>query len=467
MRTAGDAPKYDPYTGEPTKSDKGRPQQVKPSSFSPGDMPIMTPSRPGMGVVTSITSNATKPVSFGDRVRRFKDNNTINALPDWKGQSGRLNNTKPDSELANKMEKKAPLSNPVKNIKRAMSPIPDVSGQTTPVSFKSSDDPGSSRISHAPESSHPTLNPAATSRPERKTPSPQIASPQMLSPKVASAQFTSPDTLSSNSRPLVSSPPYPSPALSSPALSDSHKSNQYSAPFAYAPPRGPPTPTEDPSDKKPSSIMSNLPQTTKGNEQVSQDTLNDAKGTNKPGSWFDLRAYNPYRSDSSPRPSGEVSSTQQPIANRRRPVESLVGNNKATVRKAIPQKSPVLVSKSDSISSRNSKSLPKSPPETESVDLVTSLQARLEDLANRKQNVQRGIHQMTELMPADVGINRNSVVLKRREEEKRKVEILRNEEADIRREEHELGLKLHRAWKRMDQQAIYEPTSLWVRRVAS
>lgn len=76
----------------------------------------------------------------------------------------------------------------------------------------------------------------------------------------------------------------------------------------------------------------------------------------------------------------------------------------------------------------------------------------------------KSIRQMTELMPTDSVII-NEEVRRKREEEKRKVEGLREEEADVRRQEHELGLRLHRAWKRKDKDAVYEPTGLWVRRI--
>jgi len=71
---------------------------------------------------------------------------------------------------------------------------------------------------------------------------------------------------------------------------------------------------------------------------------------------------------------------------------------------------------------------------------------------------------MTELMPQD-NLVVTSEVWRKREEEKRKVEGLKTEEADIRRQEHDIGLRLHRAWKRRDKEAVYEPTGLWVRRV--
>lgn len=73
---------------------------------------------------------------------------------------------------------------------------------------------------------------------------------------------------------------------------------------------------------------------------------------------------------------------------------------------------------------------------------------------------------MTELMPAD-NVTAAPEVQRKREMEKLKVEGLREEEADVRQQEHELGLKLHRAYKRKDKEAVYEPTGLWVRRITS
>lgn len=71
---------------------------------------------------------------------------------------------------------------------------------------------------------------------------------------------------------------------------------------------------------------------------------------------------------------------------------------------------------------------------------------------------------MTELMPTDSLVVTDEV-RRKREVEKMKIERLRTEEADVRREEHDIGLRLHRAWKRRDKDAVYEPTGLWVRRV--
>lgn len=92
--------------------------------------------------------------------------------------------------------------------------------------------------------------------------------------------------------------------------------------------------------------------------------------------------------------------------------------------------------------------------------------AQLEGLAHRRINIHKSIKQMTELMPTD-NLLASAAVIRKREDEKQKVEGLRDELAEIKREEYDLGLKLHRAHKRLDRDAEYEPTTLWVRRVTT
>jgi hypothetical protein len=113
------------------------------------------------------------------------------------------------------------------------------------------------------------------------------------------------------------------------------------------------------------------------------------------------------------------------------------------------------------------KALPLAPPEmVDTSDRITLLSARLSGLANRRNNLNRSIKQMTELMPTD-SLMASADVLKKREEEKQKVERLREELANVQQEEYELGLKLHRAYKRQDRDGDYESGTLWVRRVTS
>lgn len=114
-----------------------------------------------------------------------------------------------------------------------------------------------------------------------------------------------------------------------------------------------------------------------------------------------------------------------------------------------------------------SKALPPAPPEARhGNDRVGYLNARLESLANRRININRSIKKMTEMMPTD-NLMASDAVLKKREIEKIKIEGLKLELSEVQREEYELGLKLHRAYKRQDREAEFEPTTLWVRRAGS
>ncbi|KAG6005403.1 hypothetical protein E4U21_000183 [Claviceps maximensis] len=112
-----------------------------------------------------------------------------------------------------------------------------------------------------------------------------------------------------------------------------------------------------------------------------------------------------------------------------------------------------------------SKPLPLAPNQGKSGDLVSQLDAQISALFHRRVNIEKSIKQMTELMPRD-NLLASEHVLRKREEEKQKVDKLRQELGEIQSEEHELGLKLYRARKRQEREADYESTPLWVSRVA-
>lgn len=56
-------------------------------------------------------------------------------------------------------------------------------------------------------------------------------------------------------------------------------------------------------------------------------------------------------------------------------------------------------------------------------------------------------------------------VIRKREIEKKKVEVLKQELFEVQREEYELGLKLYWVYKRLDRDNEFELMGLWVRRV--
>ncbi|KAF2843279.1 hypothetical protein M501DRAFT_924677 [Patellaria atrata CBS 101060] len=107
------------------------------------------------------------------------------------------------------------------------------------------------------------------------------------------------------------------------------------------------------------------------------------------------------------------------------------------------------------------KALPMSPPTLSSTDLVSSLEAQLEDLALQRRNLQkvmRDIQNLRAQSPVVVGF-------KVMRETGTKLKQLEEDLADVRQMEHEVGLRLHRAWKRKEECEGAEPSAFWVRRV--
>lgn len=111
------------------------------------------------------------------------------------------------------------------------------------------------------------------------------------------------------------------------------------------------------------------------------------------------------------------------------------------------------------------KPLPPAPPElSQSKSRISQLNVQMQSLAHRRINLSRSIQKMTELMPSD-SLFAGQEVLRKREKEKRKVQALRDELALVQREEYDVGLKLHRAYKRQERDGDFQESVLWVRRV--
>ena len=156
-----------------------------------------------------------------------------------------------------------------------------------------------------------------------------------------------------------------------------------------------------------------------------------------------------------------MSVTPNSILNRKRPVQPAgIIHSRATDHK--PTASDINVTKRATSESKR-KSLPKSPPEANAVSRVAGLQAKLDNLRRRRVNLQTVIYELTHVIqPSSPAYDMAS-----RKEIKRTVEGLNKELAEIVKDEHETGIKLHRTMKREDEFGDFEPTSIWVRRVTS
>ncbi|EEP82518.1 predicted protein [Uncinocarpus reesii 1704] len=116
------------------------------------------------------------------------------------------------------------------------------------------------------------------------------------------------------------------------------------------------------------------------------------------------------------------------------------------------------------LSASTSKTLPRSPPEMEASSRIEGMEAKLRDLARRRGNINTIISELTQVIqPSAIAYD-----LATRSEVTKTVKSLNIELDDIRKEEHDLGLKLHRAYKKRDEADEYsEPSGLWIRRVTS
>ena len=155
-----------------------------------------------------------------------------------------------------------------------------------------------------------------------------------------------------------------------------------------------------------------------------------------------------------------ISTTPNSILNRKRPVPSAgISNSKALARKPPPSE----LGKPTQTPEGHRKPLPKSPPETKATSRISSLEAKLDDLHQRRKNLHTVIHELTNVVqPSSIAYDMAS-----RQEIKKTVEGLSRELAEVVKDEHDTGLRLHRALKRDDEFAAYEPTSIWVRRVTN
>ncbi|KAL9128842.1 MAG: hypothetical protein Q9217_002568 [Psora testacea] len=153
-----------------------------------------------------------------------------------------------------------------------------------------------------------------------------------------------------------------------------------------------------------------------------------------------------------------TTTTPNSVLNRKRPVPPSGLNLK---RKPTPSEIPARTP--NGIPRKDSKSLPKPPPDAAIEDPVQILQAKQDVLRRRRRNLETVIHELTNVVhPSSIAYDRAS-----RAEIKKTVQGLEKELAEVVKDEHETGLKLHRAWKRHDDFAAYEPTSIWVRRVTT
>ncbi|KAF6239134.1 hypothetical protein HO173_003007 [Letharia columbiana] len=454
---------WDVYSGEPTTREKGKPPQTTPSAVKLNAEP--SPGRlngnlESFGTSTHISSGST----IGRKRVASRDlNNAPIVRPEWRGAGGR-------HKIVNPLLDK---------------PLPPGKSPTFPAGSEKhqKDQRDQDRTI---ESSTPSHSPQElTTRPTR----PSIT----LNDKALGQRVTSPDAKTESSPDSVIPPTF---RQNTQSPNSSLSTDDARSPLARNPsneeikdhrlqmlPDVPQTIAKDvhsPHLQQMQEMRSQtIPEAVLNNRDTERDPsriesrfradLQHLHLQDQPPSRFSSTTYatttydspptTPELSSNSPSMSA-ISTTPNSILNRKRPVPPAgISNSKVTARKPTPSE----LGTPKQVPEGKRKSLPKSPPEVEATSRIASLQAKLDNLHQRRKNLQTVIHELTNVVqPSSIAYDMAS-----RQEIKRTVDALGKELAEVGKDEHETGLMLHRALKRDDEFAAYEPTSIWVRRVTS
>lgn len=403
--------RWDDFSGEPTESDKGKYAQASPRTSTLQQKPAPeTSSRHQFNIL----AKGRELNQARRRLMEKKQPEPVDTSPaqrqPWKGASGRdaiVNpiRSKPDSE------KGAPKPPPKTDVR--------------------------SRQASA-SSPRPLEGPQSAVKPETEAIKPQTPSK------------------TGNNVPAPSSPATPSGGK---PITSRRESDQ-------TPP--PSIPYPDHSNPLPNLSSNPSTQTIKPAETPAPDYTRQFQNLSlqeDPSSRFSVTTYATSPPET-PRQSIDANAPPVPaipanaVASRKLPLNSAasIRSVKSTTRKPTPSQ----VSMTPTTGA--AKDLPQCPPEMEAQNRVDAIQAKLDALSRRRGNIGTIIHELTQVVqPSSIAYD-----MATRDEVKKTVTSLNNELDDIKKEEHDLGLKLLRALKKRDEEDIYhEPSGLWVKRVTS
>ena len=465
--------RWDDFSGEPTTSEKGKPAQATPGavSFDAGSIPVTR--KETMGVSTTISGGTLPRKRVGS-----KGTGEASWPPreEWKGASGRHKIVNPlvdkplppgksptfPAGIQRRLESPSDRAPARHVVSPTMGRSSQRKGSPTTTSSNRNDSGKLVDMAKFGESNLPRLDsvgdcqdnlpramapPAVQQRPQEPLPELRLEPQRQPAPKPVQKLY---------------------PTLTGLAPEDTR------SPLARNPS------TEEMKDE-PRQVT---PDVTPSSNAFRQNTVSDEDGfrttmqhlqlEDQPQSRFSATTYATTAYDSPPMtpgvnpdspippmPTPPMSIDSPSILNRKRPVPPAgIPSIKATIRKPTPSEAEVS-SAIEMENERHVKMLPKSPPEVDAVTRVASLQAALDNLRRRRSNLQTVIHELTNVVqPSSIAYDIAS-----RQEIKKAVDGLSKELAEVMKEEHETGLKLHRAWKRSDDNSF--ESVLWVRRIAS
>lgn len=456
--------RWDDFSGEPTTSEKGKPAQA-----IPGDVNFDSDSTP---VIRNEVMGVSTTISAGTMPRKRAGNKGNSEAPwppreEWKGASGRHKIVNP---LIDKPLPSGNTPNFPAGIQRRLGSPQDqtasrdaISPTTGRLSQRKTSQP-TTPSSHNVSGKPTDIKTLGTRNPPRVS---SVGAGKDTPPTVVTSlttRQTSQETAQELDLPSPWQPPQPVPKLYSTLTGLSPEDIR--SPLAR-------NPSTEAMKDEPQQASS---EAMRSSDDFRQNSVADESGfkaimqhlqlEDQPRSRFSATTYATTAYDTPPvtpemnsdSPVPPMSTDSPSVLNRKRPVPP--AGIKPTARKPTP--SEMEVSSMFAVGNeRHVKSLPKSPPEVDAVTRVASLQATLDNLRRRRSNLRTVIHELTNVVqPSSIAYDIAS-----RQEIKKTVDGLSKELAEVMKEEHETGLKLHRAWKRSDDNSF--ESVLWVRRLAS
>lgn len=440
---------WDEYSGEPTSSNAGKAARVTPGSYQHGASPPSARLRE-TGYDVSVTGNSRRNQSLAERANRYGAKPApVDTRPrePWSRATGRAEIVRPfrdqpsDKPLkvrkaeamhAEEFEKEASNS-----LTTNAARVPE-RGDTTPVA--------NNPVAH---NTHETpIKPVVPLKVARTSPSREIASP------------TSPHN-SGSSNPYAYSPATPTNKQFSTGPTDTEA--QAKAAPAQPEPATPPA-------KGPQAAIESTPDSTGSKE----------RGPDSRFSWTTYNTNTTYQHSPPPSPpppipvsrvptepasaASAILNRKRPAAVSRKPVASIAST--ATVesaRNTMFSNGPPSPSADSTFSTSTHKALPRPPTELAAADHIEILESQMEDLKVRRTNVYRLLNDLNNMAPPNPMV---TDFKRMRLVEQRKKDFA-DELAEIKREEHDVGLKLHRAWRKREKDDPSSESALWIRRVTS
>lgn len=218
------------------------------------------------------------------------------------------------------------------------------------------------------------------------------------------------------------------------------------------------------------------PQEDKPVLKLDDDISNMMFPSNEPMSRFSATTYTatePGSQNASPRESMQLETrsvddvSTSSIMARRRPIPAGLPTSKKQPTSTKPVRKPTPSQVAEQVVQMPAELSPSPPPPEVPLDAqgrIEAMEARRDELTQRRFTLETVISELNKaLQPTSTVYD-----LAAKAEVQKSVKSMESEIADIRKEEHDLGMKITRAWRRLDEKEnAGDGTNLWVKRVTS